>query len=104
MRVFARTSVRLSAICSAALLLCSLSAKAGVIPITVVNGSFEQTAYSGSNKLNTINASGTGSQQVTGRTSNNSNSTTTGYNFVFTPGTADTTGAYLGTPGYYLKL
>ena len=104
MRVFARTSVRLSAISSAALLLCSLSAKAGVIPISVVNGSFEQTAYSGSNKLNTVNAAGTGLQQVTGWTSSNYNSTTPGYNFVFTPGTADTTGAYLGTPGYYLKL
>lgn len=102
MNFMARTSLRLFV--TAASLLLPVAAKANVINITVQNGGFEQTAYSGSNKLNAINAAGTGLQQVTGWTSNNYNANTTGYNFVYTPGTADTTGAYLGSGSSYLKL
>jgi hypothetical protein len=82
MRVFARTSVRLSVFSAAALLFCTLSANAGVIPITVVNGGFESLTTNG--KSGEIG----GTQNVTGWTS-------TGYNFVFSSDSAvNNTGAY----------
>ena len=51
-------------------------------PIAVVNGGFEQTTMNASTEFGAAYPS----QQVTGWTTN-------GYNFVFLPGTADTTGA-----------
>jgi hypothetical protein len=63
-----------------ALAACAASAHAG--PINVVNGGFEQTLTPTSSEF----GSSFPSQQVTGWT-------TSGYNFVFLPGTADTTGA-----------
>ena len=104
MSVLSRLSSRMPVFCAGALFLCSLSARANVISIAVTNGSFSQTAYAGSNKLNATDQTGSGLQQVTGWTSNEYNANTTGYNFVFTPGTADTTGAYLGSGSSYLKL
>lgn len=58
----------------------TLSLAAHATPITVLNGSFEQTATKASAQL------GTNGQNVTGWSSQ-------GYSFVFLPGTADTTGA-----------
>ena len=59
-----------------------LSVAAHATPLTVVNGSFEQTLTNASAQF----GSDFPSQQVTGWTSR-------GYNFVFKSGTADTTGA-----------
>jgi len=60
----------------------SLSAAAHATPINVVNGDFEQTLTNNSSQF----GKDFSSQQVTGWTSQ-------GYNFVYLPGTADTTGA-----------
>jgi hypothetical protein len=62
----------------------ALATSAYATPITVVNGSFEETGISGSYEFNTDWTAGP--QSVTGWTSN-------GYNFVIVPGTADSTGA-----------
>ncbi len=67
----------------AALALAStLIAAAHATPINVINGSFEQTLTNTPSQFGSNYAS----QQVTGWTSQ-------GYNFVYLPGTADTTGA-----------
>ena len=83
MRVISRTSVRLSVFFATALLFCSLSASANVIPITVANGSFENLTVAGvSNQLG-YHTNGTSTiQNATGWT-NNSSGNTLGYNFVF---------------------
>ncbi len=70
------------AVVSAAVVTLSLSASAHATPITIVNGDFSQTTTNTSSQF----GSNYSSQQVTGWTSQ-------GYNFVFLPGTADTTGA-----------
>ena len=64
-------------------------------PVTVVNGGFEQTLTPNSSQFGAFYAK----QQVTGWS-------TSGYNFVFLPGTADTTGAVgqFGGPSNPLKL
>ena len=66
----------------ATLALSTLAPSAHANIINVVNGGFEQTLTKQSSEFGSLYPS----QQVTGWTS-------TGYNFVFTPGTADTTGA-----------
>ena len=66
----------------AAVALGSVAASAHANTINVINGGFEQTTLNASAEF----GSRYPSQQVTGWTS-------TGYNFVFLPGTADTTGA-----------
>lgn len=77
---------------SSVFVLGTLAAHADTVNL-VQNGSFEQLQ-----EPNTASEFGTQqpAQQVTGWTS-------TGYNFVFTPGSADTTGANINGP-YYLKL
>ena len=86
MRVLARTSARLSVFSAAALLLCSLSAKANVITISVTNGSFTDLTTPGvSGKLGT----NSGENTVIGWTSNNNSTNVQGYNFVYT-GTSTT--------------
>lgn len=65
-----------------ALSIAAMAVTAYADPVNVVNGNFEQTLTSNSSEF----GSRYPSQQVTGWTTN-------GYNFVFLPGTADTTGA-----------
>ena len=90
--MFSLNSFRI-ALATAAVLTVSVVAHAD--PINVVNGNFEQTATPNSSQF----GSNYSAQQVTGWSSQ-------GYNFVFLPGTADTTGAagqygqtYLWGPG-----
>ena len=71
---------RLAVLSTVALSAATISAHANVI--NVVNGGFEQTLTNQSAEFGNRYSS----QQVTGWT-------TSGYNFVFLPGTADTTGA-----------
>ena len=66
----------------AAVALSTVAVSAHANTINVVNGGFEQTLTTTSSEFGSLYPS----QQVTGWTS-------TGYNFVFMPGTADTTGA-----------
>ena len=73
-------SPRIAALATLALTAMAVSAHAA--PVTVVNGGFEQTLTPNSSQFGAQFAQ----QQVTGWT-------TSGYNFVFLPGTADTTGA-----------
>jgi hypothetical protein len=71
-------------IVSTTLMLAALITSAHATPLTVVNGGFDETGISGSYEFNTNWT--TGSQSVTGWTSS-------GYNFVIVPDTADSTGA-----------
>ena len=83
MTFMARASLRL--ICSAASLLLPMAASASTI-IPVINGSFEQTASSGTSQQLGYNGF-----NVTGWTNNSTNGTL-GYNFLFTSGTATASG------------
>lgn len=82
------------AVCTA-MALAAMAASAYAAPVTVVNGGFEQTLTKNSSQFGAQYAQ----QQVTGWT-------TSGYNFVFLLGTADTTGAVgqFGGPSNPLKL
>ena len=80
LRLHVHTRPLLTASMTLAMAACAVSAHAG--PITVVNGGFEQTLTPGSSEF----GSSFPSDQVTGWTAS-------GFNLVFTPGTADTTGA-----------
>ena len=86
-------SIRFSLL-AGVLLALSSTAVAADVPVTVVNGGFEQTAIGTSNELNFHNQANSGVQQVTGWISNYAPNGDFGYNFVYTPGSADTTGAF----------
>jgi hypothetical protein len=79
---FSKTILRFRSSALAVLALSAVVASAHADTIAVVNGGFEQTTTNTSSEF----GSRYSSQQVTGWT-------TGGYNFVFKPGTADTTGA-----------
>ncbi len=82
MTSFAPSFLRNNLAVLAAVVLSGAAVSAHANSINVYNGSFEQTLTNGSSEF----GSAYPSQQVLGWTS-------TGYNFVFRPGTADTTGA-----------
>jgi hypothetical protein len=75
------------------LALAAIATSASATAITIVNGSFSQTLTATSSQFGTAMPA----QQVTGWT-------TTGYNFVYLPGTADTTGALSKFGGNPVKM